>query len=80
MSPQLRRNTSIEMYDRIDTRQAILSTYSLNFENQRLLFIYVNIYILVRFIFVSMSHIFIFIYCYGFYFDLIGYIEFQFLI
>ena len=30
--------------------------------------------------FFSVSHIFIIIYCYGFYFDLIGHIEFQFLI
>ena len=27
-----------------------------------------------------MSHIFIITYCYGFYFDLIGYIDFQFMI
>ena len=56
-----------------------MSTYGLNFENQCLIFIRKS-YILVRFIFVLMSHIFNFIYCYGFYFDLIGYIEFQFLI
>ena len=30
--------------------------------------------------FFSISHIYIIMYCYGFYFDLIGHIEFQFLI
>ena len=34
----------------------------------------------VRFIFFSISHIYIIIHCYGFYFNLIGHIEVQFLI
>ena len=53
--------TTFECYICIRLGGPILSSYSLYFEYQCLIFIYIKIYILVRFVFVSMSRIFIFI-------------------